>query len=206
MDEKPKNSPLPADAWSALRTGSGNGGSLAGATMSGPPEHGGLTAEALARLQDAQRLSQGEPPPPGQPLWPPGAPTPPEYLEGERCPVSGRPLAEPIPLGELPWQGTKRGDRDWERFKKWGSLNAQQKTQIVCDLWYRDPAEKQWQCVLCGTPDPGMPALVIRAPDAPNAEVRYKRVCGIISISDKCSMSVTPYAPPEPQPEPKPAA
>jgi hypothetical protein len=144
--------------------------------------------------------------------WEPGRPSPPHLLEGRRCPLSGRPLSrderlpgEPEPLTaalELPSQRAWREREEWEAFKEFAAMTAQQKTQLVaCLRWGKEP-HPAWLCQLVATAaqaaDPGCFPVVLKAPSELEAKFRYQTLMGITSYdSNNLEIRATKYAPAE---------
>jgi hypothetical protein len=159
------------------------------------PEDFGLTDEQR-RLAERDRLvgqKDYEPPPS---LWAPAAPSHPSVrrlLERPHSPV-GMPLppAKPLlpQLGPRPTDGELAAhsgrcfrmmaeyqaadDEFYLAYLFWVDLDVAAKTQLASEAMYDNPAEPQW--VVQVLPDPSVPPVVVRAPDAVVARERGRQL------------------------------
>jgi hypothetical protein len=151
-----------------------------------------VTTEQAHRLLATWETGKWPSPPPST-SWGEAAPTPPHLLEGEHCPLTGRPLDDPPQSGEIASAAGAREQRNYLRFQAWAELDAQSKSQKVCDLLHGKEDSPSWLCQVTGEPNSGQPALIIKAASAELAMVRYTTICGLLSLDPTHKIVAQPY-------------
>jgi hypothetical protein len=69
-------------------------------------------------------------------------------------------------------------DQEYEAWKKWAGLSAEERTQIAADKAFAGKSEQRMRVSL-----PDFPSIVVPADDEFEAVTRYNHICGITSIA-----------------------